>query len=128
MWVVMRGRESVKNVFFFYLLQYVFLREIRKEVCMWEWWWERIREVWELSFFSVLTECVFILAPCNINTISALIVMNNIRKELVMIATHYENQITANQTTKSIIINNKLEHKIILINNIDSYHLKRYCF
>ena len=22
-----------------------FKREIKKEVCMWEWWWERIREV-----------------------------------------------------------------------------------
>jgi len=39
MWVVKRGRESVENFFsFFYLLQYV-------EVCMWEWWWERIRVV-----------------------------------------------------------------------------------
>jgi len=29
-----------------------------------------------------------------------------------MIATHYENQIVANQSTKSIKINNKSEHKI----------------
>jgi len=59
-----------------------------------------------------MTECVFILTPCNINAIPVLIVMNNIRKELVMIATHYENQIVANQSTKSIKINNKSEHKI----------------
>jgi len=32
--------------------------------------------------------------------------MNNIRKELVMIAAHYEDQITANQSTKSIKIGN----------------------
>jgi len=31
-----------------------------------------------------MTECVLILTPCNINAISALIVMHNIRKELVM--------------------------------------------
>jgi len=34
-----------------------------------------------------MTKCVFILTPCNINAISTLIVMNNIRKELIMIAT-----------------------------------------
>jgi len=59
-----------------------------------------------------MTECVFILTPCNINAISALIVTNNIRKELVMIVANYEFQIAANQSTKSIIINNKSEHKI----------------
>jgi len=48
------------------------------------------------------------------NAISALIVMNNIRKELVMIATNYGNQIIVNQSTKSIIIGNKSEHKINL--------------
>jgi len=53
-----------------------------------------------------MTECIFILTPCNINAISALIVMNNIRKELVMIETHYGNPIAANQSTKSIKINN----------------------
>jgi len=46
------------------------------------------------------------------NAISALIVMNNIRKELVMVATNYGDQIAANQSTKSIIISNKSEHKI----------------
>jgi len=46
-----------------------------------------------------MIECVFILAPYNINAISFLIVMNNIRKKLVMIATHYENQIIVNQST-----------------------------
>ena len=54
----------------------------------------------------LMTKCVFILTPCNINAISILIVMNNIRKELIMIATHYGNQIAANQSTKSIKINN----------------------
>jgi len=43
-----------------------------------------------------MTECVFILTPCNINAIPVLIVTNNIRKELVMIATHHENQIIVN--------------------------------
>jgi len=53
-----------------------------------------------------MTECVFIFTPCNINAISALIVMNNIRKELLMITTHYGDQIAANQSTKSIKIGN----------------------
>ena len=44
-----------------------------------------------------MTECVFILTPCNINAISALIVMNNIRKELIMIAANYGDQIIGNQ-------------------------------
>ena len=63
-----------------------------------------------------MTECVFILTPCNINVISALIVMNNIRMELIMIAAHYRDQIIANQSTKSIKISpidssvNKSEH------------------
>jgi len=35
-----------------------------------------------------------------------LIVMNNVRKKLVMIATHYDNQIIANQSTKTIKIGN----------------------
>jgi len=61
-----------------------------------------------------MTECVFILTPCNINAIPILIVTNNIRKKLVMIATHHENQIIVNQSTKSILILtiNKSEHKI----------------
>jgi len=42
-----------------------------------------------LSFFFHMTNYVFIFTYYNINAISALIVMNNIRKELVMIATHY---------------------------------------
>jgi len=64
-----------------------------------------------------MKECVFIFTTCNVNAISALIVTNNIRKELVMIVANYEYQIAANQSTK-----------LIPINNIDSYHLKRYCF
>jgi len=39
-------------------------------------------------------------------SISALIVINNIRKELVMITAYFGNQIAANQSTKSIKINN----------------------
>jgi len=35
-----------------------------------------------------------------------LIVMNNIRKKLVMLTTHYGNQIIANQSTISIKIKN----------------------
>jgi len=42
----------------------------------------------------------------SINAISVLIVMNNTRKELVMIAAHDGNQIIANQSTKSIKIGN----------------------
>ena len=57
-------------------------------------------------FFFIMIECVFILTPCNINAISTLIVMNNIRKELVMIAAHYGDQIIANHNTKSIKITN----------------------
>jgi len=37
MWVVMRERESVENVFFsffFYLFQYFFKREIKEKVCV----------------------------------------------------------------------------------------------
>ena len=100
-------------IFIFFLPRAIcfFLRVMKEEGCMWEWWGERIREVSRI-FFSVLIECVFILTPCNINVISALIIMNNIRKELVMIVANYEYQIAANQSTKSIIINNKSEHKI----------------
>jgi len=54
-----------------------------------------------------MTKCVFIFTHYNINEILALIVKNNIKKELIMIATHYyENQIIANQNTKSIKIGN----------------------
>jgi len=43
-------------LFFFYLLQYVFFkREIKKEVYMWEWWWERIRVVSRISFFGFVS-------------------------------------------------------------------------
>jgi len=45
----------------------------------------------EYFFFFFMTECVFILTPCNIDAISALIAMNNIRKELVMIASRVVN-------------------------------------
>jgi len=50
----------------------------------------------ENIFFSVMTKCVFILTPCNINAISDLIVMNNIRNKLIMIAAHYGDQIIEN--------------------------------
>jgi len=63
---------------------------------------EKCREYLSL----VMTKCVFILTPCNINAILALIVMNNIRKELVMIVAHYGDEIIANQSTKSIKISN----------------------
>jgi len=53
-----------------------------------------------------MIECVFILTPCNINAISLIIVMNNIRKELVMIVEHYGDQIITNKSTKSIKISN----------------------
>ena len=59
-----------------------------------------------IDFFLVNAECVFILTPCNINEISTLIVMDNIRKELVMIVAHYRDHIATNQSTKSIKIYN----------------------
>jgi len=43
--------------------------------------------------------------------------MNNIKKGLVIVAVHYENQIASNQSTLYIIIR-----------HIDSNHYKRYCF
>jgi len=52
-----------------------------------------------------MTGCTIIVAPCNIK-ISALIIMNNINKELVMITSHYGDQIIANQSIKSIKISN----------------------
>jgi len=59
---------------------------------------EKCREFFFRSPF--LWQCVFILIPCNINAISVLIVMHNIRKELVTITSHYGDQIIANQSTK----------------------------
>jgi len=43
-----------------------------------------------------MIDYVFIFTDCNINAILALTVMNNIRKELVMITAHYGNKIAAN--------------------------------
>jgi len=80
-------------------------------------WSRDTKCVWAFLVIDGMIECVFILAPCNINAISTLIVMNNIMEELVMIATHYENQIIVNQSTKSIPIS-----------NIDYNHLKKYFF
>jgi len=89
----------------------------RKKVWLYKWYWERKRKCREyFLFFLILfhmTECIFILTPCNINAISALIVINNIRKELIMIATHYGNQIATNQSTLSIIIINNIDSIII---------------
>jgi len=71
---------------------------------------ERKKEVYKIfSFFLIffhMTDCIFISTHCNTIVTLALIVMNNIMKELVMIATHYDNQITENQNTISIIISN----------------------
>jgi len=63
-----------------------------------------------------MTDYVFIFTYCNLNAILTLILMNNIRKELVMIAVHYGDQIIANKSTKSI-----------KISNINSNYMKRYC-
>jgi len=63
---------------------------------------ERGRESVDNVFFLFpihMTDCVFIFTHCNINVILGLIVTNNIRNELVMIATHYRKGI-------------KLEHNI----------------
>jgi len=65
-----------------------------------------------------MTECVFILTPCSINAIPVLIVMNNIRKELVMlqhIMRIKSQQIRAQNQSRSIIlilIVNKSKNKI----------------
>jgi len=53
-----------------------------------------------------MTNCVFVSTYCNTNVIVVLIVMNNVIKELLMIASHYTDQITANQNILSIIISN----------------------
>jgi len=60
--------------------------------------------LFSLFFFLIpfhVTNCLFIFTNCNINAILALIVMNNIKKKLVMIASHFGNQIIANQNTIS---------------------------
>jgi len=77
-----------------YLLFFFFLPS--KEVCVGGNEKKKCREY----FFSIpfhMTDCIFIFTYCNPNTILALILMNNIRKDLVMIATHYGNQITTKQ-------------------------------
>jgi len=48
-----------------------------------------------------MTDYVFIFTYCNLNAILTLIVMNNIKKELVMIATHYGDQIIARAQNRS---------------------------
>jgi len=62
----------------------------------------------ENIFFNPFSydSCVFISTHYNINVILVLIVMNNIKKKLVMIAVYYGNQIIVDQSTISIIINN----------------------
>jgi len=57
-------------------------------------------------FYFQVTNCLFIFTNCNINVILALIVINKIRKKLVMIAAHYDNQIIANHSTISNKIGN----------------------
>jgi len=75
---------------FFYLLQYVFLREIEKRCVCGSGDGKELEKCRESFFFLVMTECVFIFTTCNVNAISALIVTNNIRKKLVMIVANYE--------------------------------------
>jgi len=59
--------------------------------------------LFSLIFFLIfsdpfyMTDCIFIFTHCNLNAILTLIVMNNIKKQLIMITPHYENQITTNQ-------------------------------
>jgi len=98
-------RECFLLFFLFYLLQYFFKKRDKREGVCGSGDGKKLKKCRE-SFFSVLIECVFILAPCNINAISALIVMNNIRKELVMIATHYVNQIIVNRAQNQSQISN----------------------
>jgi len=108
------------TIFLFFLPPPIFfLRELKKEGCMWEWWGERIREVSRIFFrsFFIWRTMYFIFTYCNLNAILASIVMNNIRKELVMITAHYGDQIISNQSTKSI-----------KISNIDSNYMNKYCF
>ena len=114
MWVVMRERESVENFFLLFSTSFnmFFLREIKKRCVCGSGDGKELEKCRKSFPFSVITECIFIFTTCNVNVISVLIVTNNIRKELVMIVANYEYQIAANQSTKSIIINNKSEHKI----------------
>ena len=87
---------------------YVFFeREIKKEVC--ESGDEKELEKNREYFFSVLfsyDKLRIYTHRLQYQSISALIVINNIRKELVMITAYFGNQIAANQSTKSIKINN----------------------
>jgi len=66
------------------------------------------------NVFFYMTECVFIFKHFNTNVIMALTVMNNIRKEMIMIVAHYGNQITTSQSIISIIISNNDSNHIII--------------
>jgi len=50
---------------------------------------ESVENIFLIPFH--MTDCVFISTHYKINVILSLIVTNNIRKKLVMIAAHYEN-------------------------------------
>jgi len=65
---------------------------------------EKYRDFFLVIFHMI--DYIFMFTYCNLTTILALIVINNIRKEMVMIAIHYGDQIIANQSTKSIKISN----------------------
>ena len=118
-----RERESIDNLLLFFLLPLIwffFLKERWKNRCVCGSGDGKELEKCRAYLFSVLfymKDYVFIFTYCNLNAILALIVMKNIRKELVMIAAHYGDQIIANHNTKSI-----------KISNIDSNYMKRYCF
>ena len=113
-----REKESIENLFF--LPPSICFLERLKKKCVCGSGDGKELEKCRAYLFSVLfymKDYVFIFTYCNLNAILALIVMKNIRKELVMIAAHYGDQIIANHNTKSI-----------KISNIDSNYMKRYCF
>ena len=118
-----RERESVENIFFsfFFLPPSIFFfseREIKKKVCVGVVIGKNERSVDNFSFLYVLTECVFILTPCNINAILALIVMNNIRKESIMIAANFGDQSQPNKAqNQSSSVTNQSSTKSIPIKN-----------
>jgi len=130
LWVVMRERESVENVFFSFFstsfnMLFFWKRDKKGGVCG-SGDEKELEKYIEYIFFLFPAECVFILTPCNINAISTtLIVMKNIRKELIMIVAHYGDQIIVNQNTK-INPNSLMQNKFFIPTLLYLFKSTRY--
>ena len=78
-----------------------FEREIKNEVCMWEWWWRRIREVYRISFFGHDKVRIYthtLQYQCNFN----LNCNEQYKEGIGHDSSKLWDQIAANQSTKSI--------------------------